>query len=60
MFTNLTDQKILLYRLTEHAIKCLTVNVVAATENPRTHNNSREIERWSVGGKRNKVDQSNI
>lgn len=26
VFRNLTDQKILLYRLTEHAIKCLTVN----------------------------------
>lgn len=32
MFRNLTDQKILLYRLTEHAIKCLTVNVETVKE----------------------------
>lgn len=65
MFRNLTDQKILLYRLTEHAIKCLTVNVETvkkALAHTDTHNNNRARLRlrWSVGGKRNKVDQSNI
>lgn len=52
VFQNFTDQKILLYRLTEHAIKCLTVNGETVKNNKRL--------RWECGWNRNNVDQSNI
>lgn len=55
-FGNLTEQRILLHRLTEHTVKCMTVN-------GRDIEKERKMSwRWSVGcgWKRNKVDQSNI